>query len=162
MTVQIFASVVGAKQGAFKGEATSTKLAHKIPGVGFSYGVDDPHDPASGASSGKRQHRPVIFTKPWGASSPQFYQAAFTNEILTSVVFQFVVTLPDGTDSVDHTITLTNATITSTSQNLHLGQLNGPLIDSRELHEISFDFQKISISSAPGQTEAVDDWEIRA
>ena len=129
MTVQLYASVVGAKQGVFKGEALSTKLANKIPGVAFSYWRRRSPRRRLGAASGKRQHQPLVFTKQWGASSPQFYQAAYTNEVLTSVVFQFIATLPDGVESVDHTITLTNATISSCSQTMHIGQLNGPAVD---------------------------------
>ena len=110
MTLQLYATVTGALQGAFKGEATSPKLLHKIPGVAFSYGVLDPHDAATGAPSGRRQHQPVTFTKQWGASSPQFYQAAYTNEVLTTVLFEFFLPLSDGTESLDHTIKLTNAT----------------------------------------------------
>lgn len=160
MSPQFYVIVVGAKQGTFKGEATAVKLANKIPGVAFSYGVVDPHDAATGAPSGRRQQQPVTFTKLWGASSPQFYQAAFANELLTSVLFEFMATLPDGTESIDHTIKLTNATIAASQQSLHLGQLNGPPVDSRELHEISFYFQKIDITSVSGRTEAIDDWQI--
>lgn len=159
MALQLYATVTGALQGAFKGEATSPKLQHKIPGVAFSYGVLAPHDATTGAPSGRRQHQPLTFTKQWGASSPQFYQAAFTNEVLTTVLFEFFLPLSDGTESLDHSIKLTNATIVSAQQSLHLAQLNGPPIDTRELHEISFNFQKIDITSLSGHTEAVDDWQ---
>jgi type VI secretion system secreted protein Hcp len=160
MTLQLYATVTGAVQGPFKGEATSPKLLHKIPGIAFSYGVLNPHDVATGAPSGRRQHQPITFTKQWGASSPQFYQAAYTNEVLTTVLFEFFLPLSDGTESLDHTIKLTNATIFSTQQALHLGQLNGPPVDSRELHEISFHFQKIEITSLTGHTQATDNWQI--
>jgi type VI secretion system secreted protein Hcp len=157
MTLQLYATVVGAAQGTFKGEATSTRLVHKIPGVAFTYGVLDPHDNIV-ASSGKRQQQPVVFTKLWGASSPQFYQAAYSNEVLTSVLFEFFLPMPDGTESLDHTVLLSNATVSSARQFLHLGQLNGPLIDSRELHEIYFHYEKIELTSLTGQTSATGDW----
>jgi len=159
MTLQLYATVTGSAQGAFQGEESSPKLIHKIPGVAFSYGILDPHDAVSGASSGKRQQQPVLFTKPWGASSPQFYKAAYTNELLTTVLFEFFLPQPDGTESLDHTITLTNATVSSARQWVQLGQLNGPPVDSRELHEIAFHFQKIEIVSLTGHTEATGDWQ---
>lgn len=158
MTLQFYATVVGSSQGTFKGEATSPKLVHKIPGVAFSYGILDPHDAATGAHSGQRQQQPVIFTKQWGPSSPQFYQAAYISEILPSVLFEFFRPLSDGTESLDYTIKLINATVSSTQQAVHLGQLNGPLVDSRDLHEISFHFQKIEIISLTGHTEASANW----
>src|SRR5258708_27938194 len=92
MAVRFYATVIGAKQGAFKPEGTQGGLGKgKIPGVDFAYAVETPHDVSSGAGSGKRQHQPVIFTKEWGASSPQFYQDAFTREVLTSLTFEFIL-----------------------------------------------------------------------
>ena len=114
MATQIFATVTGTKQGAFKGESLQKGREGKIPGVGFQYGVVSPHDIASGQVTGKRQQKPVVFTKEWGASSPEFYAAAYTNEVLSTVLFEFYSTSPTGTVVVDHTIRLTNATIVRT------------------------------------------------
>lgn len=158
MAVQIYATVTGARQGAFKGETTQKGRETMIPVVGFSYGVITPRDTTTGKGSGKRQHQPVVLTKQWGASSPQFFTAAYTNEILTSVVFDFFVTNAAGVQQLDHTVKLTNAAIVSVQQSLHLPQSGGPVIDSRELDEISLIFQKIDITSISGGTEAVDDW----
>ena len=162
MAVQIYATVIGAKQGTFKGGVTAVGFQGQIAGVDFVYGVEVPHDAATGAASGKRQQQPVIFTKEWDASSPQFYAAAFTGEILTSVTFDFVVAGADGKEVVDHTIKLTNATISEVEQSLQNGQAGGPLVDSRDLQSIYFYFQKIDITSISGGTEAVDDWQITA
>lgn len=158
MTLQFYATIVGTSQGTFKGEATSAKLVNKIPGIAFSYGILDPRDAVTGAYSGKREQQPVVFTKLWGASSPQFYQAAYTGEILPSVLFEFFVPLSDGIESLDHTIKLTNATVSSTRQSVQVSQMNGPLVDTRDLHEISFHFQKIEITSFIGHTEASGEW----
>ena len=161
MAVQIYATVTGSKQGAFKGETTQKGREGKIPGVALTYGVISPRDPASGLPTGKRQHQPVVFTKEWGASSPQFYVAIFNNETLTTVLFEFFTTDPKGIERVDHTIKLTNVTLSAVQQSVRLPQQGGPIIDSRELQEISFIFQKIDITSVTGGTEAIDDWEAR-
>jgi type VI secretion system secreted protein Hcp len=158
MATQIFATVTGSKQGAFKGESTQKGREGKIPGVGFAYGIVSPHDSASGQASGKRQHKPVVFTKEWGASSPQFYAAAYTNEVLSTVLFEFYLSSPTGTLVVDHTVKLTNAVILDIEQSLNLPQADGPVIDSRDLQSISFAFQKIEITSVTGGTSAADNW----
>jgi type VI secretion system secreted protein Hcp len=160
MPIQIYATISGAKQGAFKGESTQKGREGKIPGVGFSYGLAIPRDATSGQAAGKRMHRPIVFTKEWGASSPQFYAAAFSNELLSSVLFEFYATSPSGTQVVDHTIKLTNAIIVETGQSILLPQSGGPVIDSRDLHAISFTFQKIEITSLTGGTSAADNWTI--
>jgi type VI secretion system secreted protein Hcp len=159
MAIQIYASFKGVRQGDFKGESTQKGREGMIPGVAFSYGVLVPRDTASGLPTGKRQHQPVVFTKQWGVSSPQFYTAAYTNETLSQVTFNFYVTGPTGIQQLDHTIKLTNAIIISVKQSLQIPQSGGPIIDSRELQEISLTFQKIDITSIPGKTEAMDDWE---
>jgi type VI secretion system secreted protein Hcp len=159
MAVQIYASFKGVKQGDFKGESTQKGREGMIPGVAFSYGVLVPRDTVSGLPTGKRQQQPVVFTKQWGVSSPQFYLAAYTNEVLPQVTFNFYVTGPTGIQQLDHTVKLTNASIISVKQSLHLPQSGGPVIDSRELQEISLTFQKIDITSIPGKNEAMDDWE---
>ena len=161
MPIQFYATVTGAKQGAFKTEGPQSALSKgKIPGIAFGYSVISPRDATSGLPTGKRQHQPVTFTKEWGASSPQFYQAAFTNENLTSVLFEFIATGVDGKVLIDHTIKLTNASIASVSQSLHDPQTGGPVIESRELQTITFTFQKIEITSTTGSTTAMDDWSV--
>lgn len=158
MAVQIYATVTGAKQGAFKGETTQKGRENMIPLVAYTYGVISPYDAATGQATGKRQHEPVVITKEWGASSPQFFTAVYNNEILTTVTLSFFTITAQGVQQLDHTIKLTNARIVSAQQSLHLPQAGGPVIDSRELTEISLVFQKIDITSVTGGTEAIDDW----
>jgi type VI secretion system secreted protein Hcp len=158
MPTQFFATVTGARQGAFKGESTQKGREGKIPGVAFSYGVLSPRDLTSGLPTGRRQHQPVVFSKLWGASSPQFYEAIYTNEALTTVLFEFFVTNAAGVEVLNHTIKLTNASISAVRQTLADNQpVNA--VDSRELQEISLTFQKIDILNIGG-VEAADDWEL--
>ena len=159
MAVQIYATFKGVKQGDLRGDSTEKGREGMILGVGFSYGVISPRDSTSGLPTGKRQEQPIVFTKEWSVSSPQFYTAAYTNETLSQVTFNFYVTGPTGIQQLDHTIKLTNAIIISVKQSLQIPQSGGPIIDSRELQEISLTFQKVDITSIPGKTEAMDDWE---
>jgi len=158
MTLQFYATVVGTTQGTFKGETLSTKIANKIPGVAFSYGIVDSCDAATGADSGRRRQQPVVFTKQWGPASPQFYQAAYTGEVLSSVLFEFFLPLSDGTESLDHTVRLTNATVSAARQWVQVNQQDGPMVDTRNLQEISFRFEKVEIVSLTGHTEALGEW----
>src|SRR5437764_3999748 len=157
MAIQLYVTVDAAKQGKFKGEGIDADKG-RIPGVGLEYEVNAPRDPFSGQASGKRQHKPVVFTKEWGASSPQFYAALFTNEVLKSVLFEFVMTTNRG-EEVDHTIKLTNAAISGVRQSVHNGPTSGPPVDARELQEVTFTFQKIEIESQMGKISAIDDWQ---
>ena len=61
---------------------------------------------------------------------------------------------------IDHTIKLTNATISAVEQSLQNGQAGRLLVDSRDLQSISFYLQKIDITGVSGGTEAMDDWQV--
>ena len=92
MAYEFYVSIEGTKQGKFKGESTREAHRDKIPALAFSYEVTSPRDVATGQASGRRQHGPVTFVKAWGAASPQLFQALTTNEVLKTVLFEFVGT----------------------------------------------------------------------
>ena len=161
MPQQFTVSIEGTKQGTFKTEsqARGEKRA-AIPGVKFALETDSPRDVATGQASGKRQHKPVLFTKEWGAASPQLYQALATNEVLKHVVFEFVRTGQDGQQSVFHTITLTNASVASIRSYLDLTDTSGDAYDGRTLEDVAFVYQKIAMQNNDGKTSVVDDWQV--
>ena len=157
MTQHFNVMIHGAVQGEFKGQGEG-RDKDKIPGVALTYGLAVPKDPATGFRTGKRQHKPVVFTKEWGTASPQLYQAAATNEVLKSVLFEFITTNTYGKEEVDFTIELTNAMISGFEGSLHIGEKAGPIIDTRELEVITLEFQKIVVTSVTGGTTASDNW----
>jgi len=114
MAYEAYISIKGNKQGQFKGEGIQDKRKDKwIEVLAFEYSVQAPRDIATGQASGKRQHKPVVITKEWGAASPQLLQALTTNETLSSVEFQFSKTNEEGEEQVYYTVKLSNARILS-------------------------------------------------
>jgi type VI secretion system secreted protein Hcp len=157
---RFYVTVEGTKQGKFKGESLQSKNANKLDGVRFSYGVNSPRDAASGLATGKRIHKPVTFTKEWGASSPQFFQAATTNEVLKSVLFEFNKSNANGEEYVYYTVKLTNATVSNINYTEDSLAKSGDPTNGLQLEEISFTFQKIEIENKDGKTIAADDWSV--
>jgi type VI secretion system secreted protein Hcp len=157
MAHAFYVTIKGATQGTFKGQG-SGRDKDKIPGVAFSYGVETPIDDITGLATGKRQHKPVIITKEWGAASPQIYQATVTNEVLRSVLCEFVNVNAVGVEQTAFTIELTNATIVAFDGSVQFGEAGGPAVDTRELERINLVFQRITITSVAGDSTAVDDW----
>ncbi len=160
MAYQFFVSIKGTKQGMFRGESLREQYKDKIPGLRFAYEVKSPRDVASGLASGKHQHSFVAMTKQWGAATPQIFQACVTNELLPSVLFEFMHTTPEGVEEVYHTVKLTNASIAGIRQ--HIGDVDATApagqIDPNELETISFTFQTIEIENRTGKTAASDNW----
>ena len=95
------------KQGASQGQ--SPRPAHKseIPILRVDYQVEAPRDVATGKASGKRYHRPLTILKEWGASSPQFFAACWTNELISTLTLTFWQKDANGTDQQNYQITLT-------------------------------------------------------
>lgn len=154
MAYQFHVTVKGAKQGDFKGDIAG-KAA--IAGLGFSDGATVNIAPATGLATGKRQYSPVVFTKAWSASSPQFLQALATNEVLTEVTFEFFKLAAEGKELMFFTIKLSNASVTKIDQ--FAGNLNSFSASGQEIEEISLTFRKIEVTSTEGGgTAFADDW----
>jgi type VI secretion system secreted protein Hcp len=144
--------ITGAKQGAFKGEGTRLRDRNRLVGITYAYELSSPRDPASGLPTGQRQHHPVMFTKEWGAATPQILAAEATNENLTTVLFQFFKTDVTGKEYVFQTVKLTNASISDVKQYTDKSGFF-------EIDEVSFTFQKIEVDNTDGKTSFVDDWQ---
>jgi type VI secretion system Hcp family effector len=117
-----------------------------VGGLAFSYGVKSPRDISTGQASGKRQHNPITITKEWGASSPQLFQALWSNEVLDSVVIQFVDPNGNAPKKKSRRISLANAVV---SQINHIG--GGK--DS-----VTFDYENISVAYGPQPNLVVIDF----
>jgi type VI secretion system secreted protein Hcp len=157
---EFYVSVEGTKQGKIKGESTRNAYKDTVVGTSFSYRVQVPRDTSSGLATGRRQHSLVCFTKNTGAATPQFFTALTTNELLKSVVFQFTKTSTEGSEFVDTTIRLTNATVVSFE--IKAGDANNPSAltsakQSPQYEEVCFSFQRIEITNATGKTSAADE-----
>ena len=156
-------SVEGTKQGPFKGESPRPTQKGKIPGVAFYFGVKSAREAGSGMASGRRTQSGISFTKAIDASTPQFYQAMASNEILKSVVLEFYGTNPNGEEQVVYSIKLTNATVSGIEQyagRVPEGDVARPM-DSTPLEDITVTFQRIELESVTGKTMAVDDWSAK-
>jgi type VI secretion system secreted protein Hcp len=149
--VQIYVAVEGTKQGKFKGESTAKPFKDQSRVLKFSYGVVSPRDISTGQARGKRQHKPIIITREPGAASPQFFTALVTNEVLKSVVIQFLRgNVTTGIIEVQEIIRLTNTSISDFRQ--YVGD------DGRWLEDVAFTFHQIQIENKPGATIAIDSW----
>ena len=162
MAYEFYVTIKGSKQGQFKGatDGPATKKSARISGVRFLAETVSPRDAATGQASGKRQHKPIMITKEWDAASPQPFNALVNNEVLTSVLFEFVKTSPQGAEYVYHTITLTNASVSDIKSYVDLTDTTGDPYDGHELEDVSFTFQKIEMENKDGKTMAVDDWQV--
>ncbi len=116
---QFLMTMTGQKQGSIKGSNKGKQgdldFSKGMECHGFDYGVITQIDPGSSGSTGKRMHKPITIIKELDAASPLLLQAAATNEVLTSVTFQFPPTGPDGKPFTVSKIELANATISKIS-----------------------------------------------
>ena len=143
MAYEFYVTVDGTRQGRFKGESKREQHAHKLAGLSFSYEVSSPRDASTGQATGKRRNGRVTFTKAWGAATPQLFQALVTNEVLRSVLFEFVRSGEDGTEQIFQTIRLTNVGVAAIKQ--YVVPEPSAAAAPRELEDISLAFQIINL-----------------
>ena len=149
MAYTAYISIKGQKQGQFAGDGSSKQNKDRILIMSFSFSATSPRDIATGRASGKRQYQPIVVRKHWGEASLQVYAAMANNEVLPSVLIEFIATDPKGLEEVDHSFTLTNATI-SAVRDLTESVPSSNQLD--ELDEISFAFQKVEVKHKSGKT----------
>jgi type VI secretion system secreted protein Hcp len=147
---QAYMSVDATKQGKLKGTSNRDRWKDQTTVLAFSYSVSAPRDLATGQTSGKRQHAPFVLTIENGASAPQLFSAATTNEVLTRVVISTVETSADGAEIVREVFTLTSAVVAKWE---YVRDTSGP-----DTVRITLIFRKIEIEDKVGKTMAVDDW----
>lgn len=158
MAYEFYVTIKGTKQPNFKGESNRKIGEGKIAGLGLQHEIKSPRDLATGQASGKRQHAPITITKEWGAATPQIMQALCTNEVLKSVLFEFVRTNPEGVEEVHYTITLANATISNVKQ--YVGDTrHDNASDTHELEDVSFTYERIEWDNKWDKTTAFDSWK---
>jgi type VI secretion system secreted protein Hcp len=156
MAYQVYVTVTGAKQGAFKGGCTQKDLEGKIKAIAVSYGATIPRDTGTGLATGKRVQKPVTISLAWDVCSPQFFSAAYTNETLTSVLIEYYVTGEDCVSTIDHTVTLKNASISEITES-YAAMTNGTA-DGRDMQTVALTFQSIEVTSSVSKLTAVDEW----
>ncbi len=158
MAYEFYVTIEGTKQGKFKGESIRDAHKNKIEGLAFDWEIKSPRDIATGQPSGKRQHGPITITKEWGPASPQLFQALCNNEVLKSVLFEFIRTGDPGEEFVHHTIKLVNATVAKMKPSIGMTK-HEEHADIHEIEEISFTYQRVEIENKVGKTMATDDWK---
>ena len=151
----IFCTVAGTVQGTFQGDPATRGNTAQIAVYSLTQELKVPFDAATGQSTGRRQHSPLTIVKELDKSSPQFFTAAATNEVLKSVTCTLSRSSFNGQARAYFKIALTNATIVEIkdSGNGVNGAAQG---DERE--RISFSYQKIELTDLESNTTAVDDW----
>jgi type VI secretion system secreted protein Hcp len=151
---EIFCTVKGAKQGKF--QDGSGKF--QIPVLFLTEEITVPTDPATGLPTGRRVHKPLTIVKELDGASIQFFQAAVTNETLSSVSCTFYRAFRNGTGANGgrpyFKIDLTNAAIVDykdAGDGVN-GESQG---DQRE--RISLTYQRIELTDLDTNMTAGDD-----
>ncbi|MGH2443093.1 MAG: type VI secretion system tube protein TssD [Chloroflexota bacterium] len=149
--------VTGTRQGVFAGDLNGDGLPDRLAGLKYDLQISEAYVPGSGLSAGRRQHQPLTIMKEVDKASPMFLQAMVTNEILSQVLLEFPGTLSTGQSTIFYTVVLQNALV------VKFHQMVGNVLDPEEsnpheLEEISFTYQKITVTWTDGGVTATDDW----
>jgi type VI secretion system secreted protein Hcp len=111
-----YLKLTGEKSGELRGVARQRGLEGAIPIIAVQHEIIAPKDIATGLSSGKRQHQPIVITKEVDNVSPILYQMLTTNELIREASLLFYGTDPSSilnssVESNIYTITFRAASI---------------------------------------------------
>jgi len=153
----IYMTMESGKQGALKGDSMRQGFQDKTEVLAYSYSV------SMAASRGGRQHGPVRVTKRIGPSSPQLFQALVGNEVLRSVVIDFLATNQStGQEYVATTVRLGSASVVAIDQiagdppSVSASAKHTSTIDAVATEQISFTFATIEITNHDAKLSAMD------
>ncbi|MBB6048839.1 type VI secretion system tube protein Hcp [Armatimonas rosea] len=136
-----FAQFTAQKQGKIKGEVLQKGREEQMQLWGFEWEIVSPRDPASGAATGRVQHKGVRLLRKVGAGSVQLFQALVTNENFTVVQLSFfgAPSKGSGAEAMLQSITLNNASLAS------YRQFEQPGVGLME--ELVLTYQKLTITN---------------
>jgi type VI secretion system secreted protein Hcp len=157
MSTIAYLTVVGAKQGAIKGDVTIHGREGTIALIGVSSQLNVPFDAATGAAQGRRQHHPITVTKLLDQATPKLYAALVTNENLTDFTVAFWGQLPDGKEIAQFTIKLTDARIVGIALAAHEAQ-GAAAAAPAPSQEVQLTYRRITWTWSQGNVTATDDW----
>jgi type VI secretion system secreted protein Hcp len=158
MAHNFYITIQAQKQGPIKGDVTLKGHEGAILGLALSHEIVSPRDPQSGQPTGKRMHKPMKITTPWGSATPKLLNCIYNNENLTSVHMSFLRPTATGAEAQFMTIDLTNANVSYLVSIVPNGS-DPSLTKVQEYNEISLTYQKITTTFTVGGITATDDWE---
>jgi type VI secretion system secreted protein Hcp len=137
MGYQYYASFKGSKQGTFHGNGKDPRGKDWFLLESVHCGITAPWDVASGAVTGKRQHKPIVITREVDTTSPLLFHWCTNKESFSSIIIEIVAAEGNGWEHTTHTITLTNALITAIAPKGHQGKL---------AHDLTIDFDDATVT----------------
>jgi type VI secretion system secreted protein Hcp len=164
MALNAYLTLKGQKQGDIKGSVTQKGREGSIMVIACSHSIISPRDAASGLSTGKRMHKPLVITKELDMASPLLLNALVNNENIPTWKLMFWTTQyvdrtsAQGLEMNHYNIELVNASICA--YDFRMANNKHPeLMKFNEYEEIAFVYQKITWTWVKGGVSAQDDWE---
>jgi type VI secretion system secreted protein Hcp len=149
----IYLFATGAKTGVLKGEVTQKGREGSSEVTHLQHEIISPRDPASGMATGRRQHKPLVLSHPFGVMAVQLMNAAATNEVLRDVTIKVWGQDVQGRDTLHTTIRLTNASVASVSMST-VGQARAVQM----MQDVALTYQKIEVTDNVGNVVMTDDF----
>ncbi|HTN44955.1 MAG TPA: type VI secretion system tube protein TssD [Flavipsychrobacter sp.] len=160
MALNSYLVVVGEKQGTIKGGVIQKGREGWIEINAYHHEVVSPRDASSGLATGRRQHKPFVFTMDIDVSVIAFYNAFINGEKLKTVEVkcfspQRTGASGGGVETLHFTILLTNAAIVS-MENEMLNNNDPALVNFEKRITIALVYESIQWTWVQGNKSAQD------
>ncbi|MCP4075386.1 MAG: Hcp family type VI secretion system effector [Gammaproteobacteria bacterium] len=149
-------TITGEEQGEIEGSCEWLEREGTILVQAFDHVVEIPADDR-GIASGRRVHRPMVFTKEIDKSTPMLYQALCTGELLTEMKLKWYRIDGTGEEELYFTMAMFNGMVTKIhpwvpnvleKKNEHL----------KHMEDVHISYEKIIWTWEPDGIEYEDAW----
>jgi type VI secretion system secreted protein Hcp len=158
MALNAYLTCEGETQGKIVGSVTQAGREDMMEIYGWSHEVISPRDAASGLPTGKRQHKPIVVTKPVDKATALLMNVLVNNENITTWKLDCWKPSRAGKEELYYSIELVNANVAE----IRAESLNNKYPENMK-HEtrahVAFTYQKIIWTWQDGGITAEDDWE---
>lgn len=159
MALNAYLTLTGETQGKVSGSVTQAGREETMEVYGWAHEVVSPRDAASGLPTGKRQHKPIVVTKPIDKATPLLMNLLTNNENISEWRLDCWKPSRSGKELQYYSMELVNASVAG----IRTEQLNNKYPENMK-HEVrehvSFCYQKIIWTFQDGGITAEDDWEM--
>ncbi len=160
---KFYVQAFGANKAKITGGSITKGTEGDIVGYGYSHQVSNPVPATGAASANTRSHKVITFTKGIDVSSPRFYTALNSAEVLDQVIFNFRGTTQFGADVLIYSVVLKGARVTDIQcafgeAKSETTGFNIPATN-KDMEKISLTYQQIEWVWKDGNITSTDTWK---
>ncbi len=158
MALSSYLRVNAESQGDLTGSVTQAGREETSEIFSWTHEIVSARDKASGAPTGKRQHKPLVVRKALDSMTPGLWTALVNNENLPTVSLELWRPSRTGAEQHYYKIELTNGSVSKVTMEGHNNKVPENMAYP-QMELIEFSYERIDTTWIDGGIAFFDDWQ---